>query len=252
LAIIVSGLSIYRRRRYNPCLRRLRASRFVSIDRTAHSPFTLGTAAVLEKKPFRGTSFGPCRAADLKTKSGGGHKQTWEIPDAPPWFVNKLIVHTAPKRRAAMDALMLVATLGGSTMFHADQIHAGGGASGSWSEISEQIATRHDRALNRGRVYVIGVRDSALSDGAKMYGYIYHPETDDWIGLVKDGKVAAPGGVSYSLIDNVILAPDGTELGYLAPFRGLTKGTGELANLLAPSATAHSQETHERRSAPTD
>jgi hypothetical protein len=66
------------------------------------------------------------------------------------------------------------------------------------------------------------------------YGHIYHPETGAWLASVKDGKITAPGGVSYSLVDDMIVAADGTELGYLSPFIGLAKGTGDLSNRLFP------------------
>jgi hypothetical protein len=67
-----------------------------------------------------------------------------------------------------------------------------------------------------------------------MYGHIWHPETGKWLASVKDGIITAPGGVSYSLIGDMIVAADGTELGYLGPFMGLTKGTGDLSNQLFP------------------
>jgi hypothetical protein len=66
------------------------------------------------------------------------------------------------------------------------------------------------------------------------YGYIYHPETGACLASVKDGKITAPGGVTYSLVDDMIVAADGTELGYLSPFIGITKGTGDLCNQLFP------------------
>jgi hypothetical protein len=65
-----------------------------------------------------------------------------------------------------------------------------------------------------------------------MYGNIYHPETGKWLASVRDGKITAPGGLAYSLVDDKIVAPDGTEVGYLGPFVGLTKGTGHLADQL--------------------
>jgi hypothetical protein len=68
-----------------------------------------------------------------------------------------------------------------------------------------------------------------------MYGHIYHPETGKWLASVKDGKITAPGGITYSLIDDKIVAEDGTELGYLSPFIGITMGTGDLANQLFKS-----------------
>jgi len=64
------------------------------------------------------------------------------------------------------------------------------------------------------------------------YGHIYHPETGAWLASVKDGKITAPGGVSYTLVGDMIVAEDGTELGYLSPFVGLTKGTADLSNRL--------------------
>jgi hypothetical protein len=64
------------------------------------------------------------------------------------------------------------------------------------------------------------------------YGHIYHPQTGKWLASVKDGKITAPGGITYSLIGDMIVADDGTELGYLSPFIGITKGTGDLANQL--------------------
>jgi enoyl-CoA hydratase/carnithine racemase len=66
------------------------------------------------------------------------------------------------------------------------------------------------------------------------YGFIRHPETGEYIARVQDGKITAPGGISYSLVGDMIVASDGTELGYLGPFIGLTKGTGDLANQLFP------------------
>lgn len=67
------------------------------------------------------------------------------------------------------------------------------------------------------------------------YGFIRHPETGEYLARVEDGKITAPGGVSYSVVDDMIVAADGTELGYLAPFNGLTRETGDLANQLFPS-----------------
>jgi hypothetical protein len=63
---------------------------------------------------------------------------------------------------------------------------------------------------------------------------VYHPETGAWLASVKDGKITAPGGVSYSLVGDMIVTEDGTEIGYLGPFIGLTKGTGDLCTRLFP------------------
>jgi hypothetical protein len=68
-----------------------------------------------------------------------------------------------------------------------------------------------------------------------MCGHIYHPETGKWLASVKDGKITAPGGLTYSLIGDIIVGGDGTELGYLGPFIGLTTGTGDLADQLFKS-----------------
>jgi hypothetical protein len=69
-------------------------------------------------------------------------------------------------------------------------------------------------------------------EAQKMYGHIYHPETGKWLASVKDGKITAPGGITYSLIGDKIIAEDGSELGYLSPFIGPTKGTANLADQL--------------------
>jgi hypothetical protein len=69
-----------------------------------------------------------------------------------------------------------------------------------------------------------------------MYGHIYHPETGKWLASVKDGKITAPGDITYSLVGNMIVAEDGTELGCLSSFVGLTTGTGDLANQLFPAS----------------
>jgi acetyl-CoA carboxylase beta subunit len=66
------------------------------------------------------------------------------------------------------------------------------------------------------------------------YGFIRHPETGEYLARVKDGTITARGGISYSLVGDLIVAEDGTELGYLGPFIGLTKGTGDLCNRLFP------------------
>jgi len=68
-----------------------------------------------------------------------------------------------------------------------------------------------------------------------MYGHIYHPETGKWLASVKDGKITAARGISYSLIGDKIVKDDGTELGYLGPFVGLAKGTGDLAHRMFKS-----------------
>ena len=67
------------------------------------------------------------------------------------------------------------------------------------------------------------------------YGNIYHPETGKWLASVKDGKITAPGGITYSLIGDKIVADDGTELGYLGLYTSPTKGIGHLANQLFKS-----------------
>jgi len=74
--------------------------------------------------------------------------------------------------------------------------------------------------------------DSSNAGANMYYGHIRHPETGECLATVKDGKITAPNGVSYSLVGDMIVAPDGTELGYLSPFVGLTQGTGDLANQL--------------------
>jgi hypothetical protein len=58
------------------------------------------------------------------------------------------------------------------------------------------------------------------------YGNIYHPKTGEWLASVKDGKIVAPEGLTYLLVDNKVVAADGEDLGYLALFIGPTKGTG--------------------------
>jgi hypothetical protein len=65
-----------------------------------------------------------------------------------------------------------------------------------------------------------------------MYGHIYHPETGKWLASVKDGKITALGGITYSLFGDKIVADDGSELGYLGAYIGPTKGTGHLADQL--------------------
>jgi hypothetical protein len=80
-----------------------------------------------------------------------------------------------------------------------------------------------------------GVSRTPSSDGDKMhYGHIYHPKTGAWLASVKDGKITARGDVSYSLVGDMIVAADGTKLGYLALRDGLTKGNSDLANRLFP------------------
>ncbi len=65
-----------------------------------------------------------------------------------------------------------------------------------------------------------------------MYGNIYHPETGKWLASVENGKITAPHGLTYSLVDNKIVAADGAIVGYLARYNGPTKGTGRLADQL--------------------
>jgi hypothetical protein len=101
------------------------------------------------------------------------------------------------------------------------------------SFFTENKATTGRRALNCGWVYASGARFGA-SNGEKMYGHIYHPETGKCLAYVKDGKITGEGGVSYSLVGDMIVAADGTELGYLSPLNDLTKGNSDLSNQLFP------------------
>jgi hypothetical protein len=68
-----------------------------------------------------------------------------------------------------------------------------------------------------------------------MYGNIYHPETGKWLASVENGKIRALGGIVYSLVEDRIVAADGTVLGYIGHFNAPTKGTGQLADQLFPS-----------------
>jgi hypothetical protein len=67
-----------------------------------------------------------------------------------------------------------------------------------------------------------------------MCGHIYHPETGKWLASVKDGKITAPDGLVYSLVDDKIVGIDGEVIGYLSQFNGPTVGTGRLADQLFP------------------
>ena len=67
------------------------------------------------------------------------------------------------------------------------------------------------------------------------YGFIKN-STGDYIARVKDGKITSMSGDHlYSLVGDKIVADDGSELGYLSPFVGLTQGTDDLANQLFPA-----------------
>jgi hypothetical protein len=67
------------------------------------------------------------------------------------------------------------------------------------------------------------------------YGHLYHPETGKWLASVKDGKITAPGGITYSLVGDKIVGDDGAELGYLGIFVGPEKGTGAASDRLFKS-----------------
>jgi hypothetical protein len=68
------------------------------------------------------------------------------------------------------------------------------------------------------------------------FGFILQPETGEYLARVKDGKILTMDErkVLYRIVDDMIVANDGTELGYLSSFTGLTSGTGDLANHLFP------------------
>jgi hypothetical protein len=64
------------------------------------------------------------------------------------------------------------------------------------------------------------------------YGQVLHPETGKQLAWVEDGKMTTRDGETYDLIGDMIVDANGTELGYLSPFIGLSKGSSDLANKL--------------------
>ena len=65
------------------------------------------------------------------------------------------------------------------------------------------------------------------------FGFIKDTENGDYLARVGNGKITSMSGEPlYSLVGDMIVAEDGTELGYLSPYIGITKGTGDLANQL--------------------
>jgi hypothetical protein len=69
---------------------------------------------------------------------------------------------------------------------------------------------------------------------SRHYGFIRNQETGECVARVENGKVTTADGISYSLVGDMIVAEDGTKLGYLGTFVGLTKGPDNLANRLFP------------------
>jgi hypothetical protein len=67
----------------------------------------------------------------------------------------------------------------------------------------------------------------------KPYGQVLHPETGEQIAWVDlEGKMTMLNGKTYGLINDMIVDADGSELGCLSLFVGLSEGSGDLANQL--------------------